>query len=409
MICPSSFLSQARNHYRDVNQRGMRWLLDRSQDSPWIDTKYNLRAKRDYASEDGLRGPDYLYGWIQGRALEALIQHGRAAVDHDPALAATLLMRSRQLYLALDELYNMHGHASFCYDRNLNPVMTCANAATQAQRRDDGLYTYSDLFVVKGLIAASAYHAPAQMDRHLCALEEILHGIECDRFVTDESGHIDRQTLQRQVADFGPRMIAMGAASLLRSMDLANLDHFSTQFLQEVLDVHAHPGSGLISNAPGGNTLNAGHAIELVGLHLETHGNSLPDALAARLSNLLIDTVAMAFDGTGIRLTLDLDRCDRLSDFTPWWSLPETIRAAALAYELTQDPRCLQIWQTCDSAFFRHFWLGTPPLATQMLQQGKPVDVVPATPDLDPGYHTGLSLLSASGVCHRLLSPSLTH
>jgi hypothetical protein len=34
-----------------------------------------------------------------------------------------------------------------------------------------------------------------------------------------------------------------------------------------------------------------------------------------------------------------------------------------------------------------------------------PIDYVPATPDLDPGYHTGLSLLAAIEVADALAAP----
>ena len=34
-----------------------------------------------------------------------------------------------------------------------------------------------------------------------------------------------------------------------------------------------------------------------------------------------------------------------------------------------------------------------------------PIDHVPATPDLDPGYHTGLSLLAAIEVADALGAP----
>ena len=33
---------------------------------------------------------------------------------------------------------------------------------------------------------------------------------------------------------------------------------------------------------------------------------------------------------------------------------------------------------------------------------GKPVDVIPATPDADPGYHTGLSLIDMLDCLRRI-------
>jgi hypothetical protein len=83
------------------------------------------------------------------------------------------------------------------------------------------------------------------------------------------------------------------------------------------------------------------------------------------------------------------------SAYRPWWSLPETARAAALVREATGDPEALAIWERADAAFFTHYWRPEARLAYQTRDSEGPVDFVPATPDLDPGYHTCLSLLGA--------------
>ena len=72
-----------------------------------------------------------------------------------------------------------------------------------------------------------------------------------------------------------------------------------------------------------------------------------------------------------------------------------THRAAALLWTRTRDPRTLAVWKAADAAFFGSYWRGEPPIAYQTRDDGGPMDFVPATPDLDPGYHTGLSLLGA--------------
>ena len=85
----------------------------------------------------------------------------------------------------------------------------------------------------------------------------------------------------------------------------------------------------------------------------------------------------------------------------PWWSLPEAIRAAALGYERTGSLEMRRVWSEAHEAFFGEFWRAEPPIAYQTLTAKGPVDQVPATPDLDPGYHTGLSLLAAIEVADR--------
>ena len=51
--------------------------FERRPDYPFIDTKLDLSTGRDFPDDDPIRGLDAVYGWIQGRGLEALAGHGR--------------------------------------------------------------------------------------------------------------------------------------------------------------------------------------------------------------------------------------------------------------------------------------------------------------------------------------------
>ncbi len=77
--------------------------------------------------------------------------------------------------------------------------------------------------------------------------------------------------------------------------------------------------------------------------------------------------------------------------------MPETVRAAVLSAKLTGDKSLLQIGKSCIEAFFRGY---VNPRCHRMAVQtrdekGNVVQVIPATPDADPGYHTNLSLIDA--------------
>jgi len=83
----------------------------------------------------------------------------------------------------------------------------------------------------------------------------------------------------------------------------------------------------------------------------------------------------------------------------PWWNLPETMRAAIFAAAAAPSLRtrrvCLDVARKCSNAFLAHY---VNPRVHGMAYQtrnaaGRPVHTIPATPDLDPGYHTGLSLI----------------
>ena len=76
--------------------------------------------------------------------------------------------------------------------------------------------------------------------------------------------------------------------------------------------------------------------------------------------------------------------------------MPEAIRATALGYKLSGDHKphkpLAKGRRGLLSAITGNLNRG---FAYQARTMEGPVDYVPATPDLDPGYHTGLSLLAA--------------
>ena len=104
----------------------------------------------------------------------------------------------------------------------------------------------------------------------------------------------------------------------------------------------------------------------------------------------------------GVRLAVSAASGEPTSPYCPWWSLPETIRAAALCFERSGNRAVLEVWRTAHEAFFGTYWRGEPAIAYQTMTTDGPVDFVPATPDLDPGYHTGLSLLAAIEAARRM-------
>jgi mannose/cellobiose epimerase-like protein (N-acyl-D-glucosamine 2-epimerase family) len=196
-------------------------------------------------------------------------------------------------------------------------------------------------------------------------------------------------------------MILLGACPLLRRIGRPDAAAFGAGFLAHVLDRHLDPQSGLLANAPGGRAANPGHAIEMIGFAFED-GTLARGETAQRLVRLLAASFRAGFDGTGIALSVDAATGETLTPLRPWWSLPEAIRAAALAHAETGDPEALAVWEAADAAFFAHYWRPGTGLAIQTRGPDGPVDHVPATPDLDPGYHTGLSLLAAARAAEHL-------
>jgi hypothetical protein len=396
MSADTNFMAEARDTYVAANAATLRWMLDRpALGRGFLNTKMNSITHADYGPADGQRGPAYTYGWIQGRGLEALATHAAYFATRDPAFAAALDERGRMLYAVLAEMQRSDGHAYFCYDADMSPICFDEAGRTSPQTTAGDVYTYSDAFVAKGLVAAAARYAPNDLRRQLDYLDGVIRAIEEDRFQMNESAPLSTEAAAAQPKDFGPRMILLGAAGLLARIGQRERAGFADRFIGHVLERHLDPSSGLLANVPGEDACNVGHAIEFVGFVLEFFGASAPTELVRTLQDLLSISFRAGFVKPGITLAVSMRTGAALRPYCPWWSLPETIRAAALCFGATGDSGALSIWREAHGAFFTHYWRGAPPIAYQTLTRTGPVDFVPATPDLDPGYHTGLSLLAA--------------
>jgi hypothetical protein len=405
-----TFPAAARRVYAGANAATLRWMLERPPlAGRFINTKLHPVTLRDYDAFDGHRAPRYVYGWIQGRGLEALATHAAFFGKEDAALAAALDGGAMPLYEALDGLQARDGHGYFTYDAGdaaLTPVFPDAAGAVRPQERPAGIFTYSDAFLAKGLLAAGArLGKSADRERHLRFFAEIVEAIEAGHFQIDERTTLSERELALQPDDFGPRMILLGAAGMLARIGLAHATAFADRFIEHVLRRHYDPASGLLRNVPGQDACNVGHGIEFVGFALDHIGGDPDPELSNTLERILVSSFRAGFVGPGIALSVSAATGATENPLCPWWSLPETIRSAALCHARSGSRAALDIWKAAHEAFFGRYWRSSPPVAYQTMTAEGPIDYVPATPDLDPGYHTGLSLLAAIEVADALAAP----
>lgn len=396
------------HRYAQANAAALHWMLDRpALPGGWLNTKLHPITLRDATDADPWRGPGTVYGWIQGRGLEALIRHAAFFDAYDRALAARLRAAAAPLYVALSQLVARDGQAFFTYAAtDLRPIRPDRSGRPLPQPPTPGIASYTDIFVRKGLLTAAARLAPASAEAHRAALLGIEAAIAEGRFQMEERNRLDDAgALQAARDEYGPAMILLGGSAMMRSlrMDDAGL---AARLVARVLARHAvvlGPDRVVLRDAIGHDHCNAGHAIEFVGFALEALEDDAPDELVRTLGSILRTSFELAITPDGLMLSVALPDGRPLVPLCPWWSLPETIRAAALLWERTRAPWAMEIWQRADRIFFERFWRGSPPIAVQTRDATGPVDHVPATPDLDPGYHTGLSLLAAATVARRAL------
>ena len=108
----------------------------------------------------------------------------------------------------------------------------------------------------------------------------------------------------------------------------------------------------------------------------------------------------------GICKAFDLLSRRPINTDMPWWNLPETLRAALLCHNVAAAETrqtCLAIFAACHNAFLGQFVRHEVHLMAIQTRaaDGSVIDVIPATADADPGYHTGLSLLDTIATLHR--------
>src|SRR5690606_23429239 len=156
---------------------------------------------------------------------------------------------------------------------------------------------------------------------------------------------------------------------------------------------------------------DSGHALEFVGFAMrfldsakrkvENAAAVVPPGLVENLPRVMERNFANGFNAEagGIVKSFDLVARRPLNSDMPWWNLPETMRAAAFCWRSSRDPEVqdasLRILAACHNAFTERFVrreIGLSAVQTRSAS-GEDVDVIPATSDADPGYHTGISMI----------------
>ena len=404
---------------------------------PFINTKLDLITGADFPEDDPIRGKNAIYGWIQGRALEALAGHARWLGQHPghETLVERLDMAMRQVLRQLRGMREKNGgHLSFFMLPDGTPFeLNARGQPVPLQEVDSQPFGFSDLFVSKGMYAAARYLGDGATTMEASSyIDAVEAAIWDNTFRTDQISLDPRNPIELKSGyhPHGPYMIQIGSVTMLvesghpqaigRGLALiehelssyANLDGrvagmVEGDFWEGVADdgTPYRDENGAVLSDPG-------HSLEFVGLSMKFIGaaqmsgavegdqhdrltkarRQLPTVLFRNFSNGYID------DPGGISKAFDLVTRRHLNTDMPWWSLPETVRAAAYCLacnEVEADVEMiLGILRDCHNAFLKFIRPDLHLMAYQTRDaSGNPVDVIPATADADPGYHTGLSLI----------------
>lgn len=404
--------------FRRIITETLGTILERTGERPFLDTKFDVIDGRDYAgaAEPAFRSGRTVYAWIQGRGLEALAGHLHAGFGDAGCIRAVL----RRVSSRLERIRAANGGRMFFM---MSPDGVFLNGDGTPRREPlPGDANYSDLFCAKGLLHAARALQDAALEREALAyLERTVAAIGELRFVTDQQPFDPANPVAARPGKVqqGPFMIALSgiAAAAELTGDVKWLDR-GCRFLRRVLTLHVDHSRGepelFEAVRPDGTPYredgrlisDPGHALEFAGLALKflavLEKAGRPGSAAALhadrmlLARLLRRHFTLGFrpGPGGIVKSFDLiGRCTVNADM-PWWSLPETIRAAAEA-EAAGCGDFSDITGACAGALWNRFTNVEQHCFAYQTRDasGRPVRVIPAVPDLDPGYHTNLSLI----------------
>lgn len=433
--------------YREMLLATLDAVIERSScdpDYPFIDTKIDIFTGKPLScklGETDVFGRETVYAWIQSRGVEALCGHARwirECKDLSEALREAYMVRIRyiveRVVRALESARRANGGSLFFWmDVEGRPFTLDAQGRKTALALDPAVCYASDMFHVKALAAAAEFlddpalrtEASRYFARWISAVRE-----ECVRGDQQPFDPKNPVTATPDRRSHGLRMITLGALALYARLDddPAHVED-GLDFIRHILENHVNtdgrfPGlepwdfvefidaEGAPYRLDGHIVCDPGHALEFVGLGFkfmnEIRGREVltPSQLEfisacdRAFPRLLRHAFALGYNEKGgICKTYALDRRAPLNSDMPWWNLPETMRAAIYAHNVASNAEtqraCLEIARRCSNAFLKNYvrpeFHG---MAYQTLDQdARPVPVIPATPDLDPGYHTGLSVI----------------
>lgn len=403
----------------------------------FLDTKLDLLTGENFSAGDAwYKQKNIIFCWIQGRGMEALAKHILYFKEKQDRERVQKLRRI--LAEVTDSMEKCrrknHGRLYFMMDTGGNFLKMDSEGRPQLLDSIPAGSNYSDLFYSKGLLAAGAVLKNERwFKRGKSYLQRVIRDILAERFATDQQMFDPANPVLFTPGKLlqGPKMIALSgtalgivcdedrsswerrAKKLLKTLferyfSFEDKAHFKRYDFWEAVDKDLAPyyDNNKIICDPG-------HGLEFAGLSLKNllafRGPSGKKE-AARCRKFYADLLEHLFDigfappAGGIIKSFDLVSRRAVNTDMPWWSLPETIRAAAYCYKFTADERCVAIMRKCLEAFFeKYVRYDIHQMAVQTRNCcGEAVAVIPATPDADPGYHTNISLIDALPIVREL-------
>ena len=422
--------------YEKIIVENLRFMLDRYDfDYGFIDTKFKIFYGKDFcqiSSGNDIYSQNVIYSYVQGRALESLAEHCYWFERcHNLALCDKIKEIIPQVINKMESARCVNnGRVYFMMSPEGTPLKMTDNGEVVPQKAASSQVNFSDIFYAKGLYAAAKL-----LKNQILMLEaenyckEVAEAIFSGNSISG-SQSFDIKNLQSAESiriSHGPFMLLIGMTSLFKDNDASGYwTNVAEQAIKHIIEHHINIDSaeycefvtsdGVPLQENGVMICDPGHAMEFIGLSCKVLDlfpglRQLRNDCQELFPRVFRKTFDIGFNhkSGGFYKTVDLRSRKSVNSEMPWWSIPETIRAATLLSRINPETleSSTQIIKQCDKAFRYYirpeFYL--LPYQTRNAL-GKPIDTIPAVPDADPCYHTGLSLIDALTLLAKTLNPS---
>ena len=369
---------------------------------------------------------DNIYGWIQGRGLEtfaAYLKWMDRLSGYDLLDTRGIIQMGDALYKELHGCYLKLGHIPFVF-RNIQGYPE----AVESKVAHDG--SICDMFVARGLLSYASYR---RFSDDISVLVDKLRDLidlsnrgeifnDQISFHTGLPGEMSSDIFEIE----GP-MLAIGAAEilygvtgergdLLRGLDaLRRIDEIHTCDIPSrgMMIVDRVDRSGVPIRSEGRLLNNPGHTLEIIGMGLqflrsipsckcESEDLIFMDHWRQRCRQLADNHLEIGVSGLGtIYLSVQVEDGLPVNPVSPWWSSFEAVRTCSelLALAESDEERVRRFAQVSGfmkairKVYLSQSGVGIPVQTVD--EQGSVISMIPATPDIDPGYHTGIPLFDA--------------
>lgn len=380
----------------------------------WIDMKIDPSTLTDIYDRNVWYSRNKIYSWIQGRALETISEYiiniKLIEIEKKKLISYGDILYKKLYFLINNTEYLLNKlNIPFVFDSNLKDISyNCFYNPT-----------ITDMFVLRGLLSYATLRG-FEEDSYIISnklryiIKKALSGNLINDQLNFDSGKLKNYYLDR--IGIEGVMLSIGASQILFNYtnDIDDLllgynsinDILSNFIVEEnnklyISDYLSRDKKPLYTD--GDIINNPGHCIEIIGLALQflrvnesvLSNNLTLDLVKIRqtLANIGLNHYNL---GTNKNLTINLQVLIKTEEVVnnncPWWSIFEALRMISEIYYLSKDKKYIEILKLqidCIKNIYLKDLKKNIPLQN-VNSSGIKVNSIPATPDIDMGYHTSI-------------------